>query len=102
MATIAYEQHPRGGQVATITINNDTSAWVLVPDSAGLDLIVTSGTATVQQSAATATMLTANTASAFDWGPGAIAAGAKSSSIVSGASGVRLTGTGVAALYVRF
>jgi hypothetical protein len=103
VATIVYESHPRGGQVATITISNETSGWVFVPtDNVGLDLVVTSGSATVQQTAATPADVLAATATAFDWAAGAIATGTKSSSLVVGASAVRLTGTGVAKLSVRF
>ena len=103
MATILHEAHPRGGQTVTVTISNDTSAWVLVPASdVGLDLIVASGTAVVQQTAASEAITLAGTAVAFDWSNGTIAAGTPSSSILIGGSAVRLTGTGVATLHVRF
>jgi hypothetical protein len=103
MAAVSYESHPRGGQVATITISADTSPWVLIPtDNVGLDLSVTSGTATVEQTAASPSEVAAATAVAFSWSNGAIAAGVKSSSLLVGASAVRLTGTGVAKLSVRF
>lgn len=103
MAAVSYESHPRGGQVATVTISNDTSAWVLVPvDNVGLDLSVASGTAVVEQTAATPSEVAAATATAFNWSAGSIAAGVKSSSLLVGASAVRLTGTGVAKLSIRF
>ena len=101
MATITIEKaRVNKESVTKVACSAETSQPVFVPgESVGIDVIVTSGTATVQQSSGLPSEISAGTATWINWGSGAVAA--NTGSIVTGATAVRLVATGVASLYVR-
>lgn len=92
---------PDGGRIDTLVSDSGggTSEWIPVPRmSAGLDLIVIGGSARLERTSGDPTVYPPT---ATAWTPGDIAAGNSATSVVDGASHVRLVATGVAIASIR-
>lgn len=89
------------GTITKVTCANEISDPIFVnKDAVGLDLVIVSGSATVEQSSGLPSEIRAGTATWFLWGHGHSAVSA--SSAVWGATAIRLNATsGTASLYVR-
>lgn len=89
------------GVITKVACVNETSIPVFIgKDAIGLDLVILSGTAVIEQTSALPSEILANTATWFPWGPGTVAASV--SSVVFGGVAVRLKATvGSAYMYVR-
>jgi hypothetical protein len=97
------EQTPNGGTVVKITFDSDTE-WVAVPGNyVGVELRVTTGSATVEQTSATPNDYKVAGFNGVAWDKGAVGAGQVASSVVVGASAVRakISGSTSGILYVR-
>lgn len=85
---------------ATADASGGTSEWIPVARQAvGIDLTVTSGTARVEATACAPSNLQYAVATTSDLGT--LSAGASGSTVLNGASHVRLVATGAAQLSVR-
>lgn len=95
------EVHPKGGEVFIVTLESGgVSDWVPTKsENVGLDLVVNTGTATVEQTASSWSKCVSKEASAFAWRPGTVSK--NTSDIVNGASAVRLRCSDSASLSVR-
>jgi hypothetical protein len=89
------------GAITKVTCLNETSIPIFIPkDNVGLDLVIVSGTAVIEQTSSLPSEVQSGAATWFPWGPGTV--GANVSSIVFGGTAVRLKATvGSAHMYVR-
>lgn len=89
------------GTITKVVCSNEVGPPIFVnKDAVGLDLVVTAGTATVEQCSGLPSEIQAGTATWFLWGHGHSAINA--SSAVWGATAIRLNAaSGTASLYVR-
>lgn len=101
MATKIYKRPGLGTETVKIVLNNETSDAVAIPPGyVGIEAIVTTGTARVEQTAAPESDIADGSCYWFPWASGTVSA--PTSSIVVGASAVRCVATGQTVFYVRF
>lgn len=100
MSITQKESQAIGGRITTLISDSGggTSEWVPVGLGAGVDLVVTGGTAYIEVTSGAPSIATPV---ATKWPAGTISAGASGTDFVEGASHVRLVATGVAVASVR-
>lgn len=101
MATKTYRRPGLGSETVKIVLNNETSDAIPVPPGyVGIEAIVTTGTARVEQTAAPDSDIANASCYWFPWDSGTVSV--PTSSVVIGASAVRCVATGQTVFYVRF
>jgi hypothetical protein len=113
MITQKTEQHPKGGLCSKHTGDltapgapaSEVGQWLFVAASdTGVDLVVTAGSAKVEMTSGLPSECQSGTATAFDWDQGTQTGAGAKTTIINGATAIRLNLLGastVAALYVR-
>jgi hypothetical protein len=90
------------GMAVKMSCTNEISPPIFVPASnVGVDLVITSGSATMQQTSGLPSEILAGTATWLPWSAGTVTT--STGSMVTGATAIRLNASaGVASLYVRY